>query len=137
MLLMGWLESMEIHNFEEKRTFTNDDLDRVMGLLCIKGACYPSEIARDLTLEISQVNAIITRAINEGVIERLLPDRLYPQALIKCRIAEMWSIGVTGYENFTARSWFVLTPQGIDLYASKHSGEHRQISQAYTQLFSH
>jgi hypothetical protein len=124
--------------FTEKKkiSFNSDDVDRVMGLIILKGSCFPSEIARDLTLEIEQVNAIITGLVRDEMLKKIIPDEIYPQPLIKCRIREMWSIGVKGYEAFCQRSWFILTEKAFWSYVDRHRGEHRQANEAYINTYS-
>ncbi|MGR3175080.1 MAG: hypothetical protein ACUZ8N_10830 [Candidatus Scalindua sp.] len=120
---------------EGKKTFEEDDLDRVMGLMCSKGACYPSEMARDLHLEIGQINSVIARLIRERLARKLLPDRIYPQALIACRISEMWANRVEGYDSFCMRSWIILTQKGVETYCEKHLGQHYTIIGPYVETY--
>ena len=120
---------------EGKKTFEEDDLDRVMGLMCSKGACFPSEMARDLHLEIGQINSVVARLIRERLAKKMLPDRVYPQALIACRIAEMWATGVEGYDSFCMRSWIILTQKGVESYCDKHLGQHHRIIKPYVEAY--
>lgn len=128
------MTDLSLSDFKD-RSYTDNDLDRVMGLMCSKGAVFSSEIAKDLDLDILQVNGIISSLIRSKLAKKLLPDRVYPQPLIKCRISQMWASGVEGYEAFCMRSWTILTLKGVDEYCERHLGQHHQIVKVYVEEY--
>ena len=80
--------------------FKEEDKDRILGYIISIGSSFPSEISRHLLIDISRVNGILIHMVNEGKIERLIPNEIYPQPLIKCCIMRMWGQGVFGFKEF-------------------------------------
>ena len=115
--------------------YSDKDKDRILGFIITLGSSFPSEISRRLLMDLPKVNAILIQMQNNGFILRMVPEELYPQALIKCRIAEMWGQGVWGYKEFALRSWFIATLKGFWHYTNKFQGEHRRANHAYIQTY--
>jgi len=115
--------------------FSIDDEDRVLGFIISIGSSYPSEISRHLLLRVEQVNAILMKLINKEYLKRLILDRYYPQALIKCRINDMWALGILGFEQFSLRSWLIATEKGFWYFADRFEGDHRRANVAYVETY--
>jgi len=127
--------NLSLNDFKTQVSYGNEDLNRVLVTICAKGSMFPSEIARKCELSIEQVNSIITKLLNSNLIEKIIPDRVYPQKLIACRIAEMWSLGVEGFPVFATRSWYALTLDGILKIKVEYSGQHKEINAAYLEEY--
>jgi hypothetical protein len=109
---------LKLNDFTNKDILSEDDKDRVLGIILSLGSAYPSEISRHLALKIEEVNSALMRLINEGMIKKIIPDPLYPQTLIKCRISDMWAIGCDNYGKFALHSWFGGTLKGLLNYCN-------------------
>lgn len=125
----------EFYKPDVESSYTDRDKDRVMSYLLAVGASYPSELAEHLLINYDKINAILIQMESKKIIKRMVPDKLYPQPLIKCRIAQMWGKGISGHFEFLKRSWFIATERGFLEFQEKHQGEGRQAQIAYLETY--
>ncbi len=125
------LESTEMKHYlnptQDNERYLEEHKDKVLLKILELGVSYPSEIARSTSINIENVNKILSMFLKFGFIKRATPDKYDPQQIFKTRIPEFWAMGMVGHERLLYMSWWTMTAAGIEYIKEKYKGQHKQI----------
>ena len=115
--------------------FLSQHADEVLLYLLEIGVSYTSEISRNCQVHIESVNKILFYWKKQGFIDRIMPERYFPQPVFISRMEEFWAIGLSSYDKVISCNWWSPSPSAIFYIQSKFKGENKQIRSALFRQF--
>lgn len=102
--------------------------DDVLLFITRKGVSFPTEIAREVDLNIEGVNRILYNLKKLNFIDKIHPDPHSPQKMFMQRMSELWLQGIWGYERFAKMSWWFTTEGGVEFIKTKYKKQGKPVA---------
>lgn len=116
--------------------FVDKNKDSVLLFCLLKGVSYPTEISRDLQLNVETINKILSKLIKEGYAKRIRPLKFQPQPMFFYRIPEFQENGLDSFDKVSKCSWIIPTPIGVQLIKDKYAGQQKQIHKSLVEYYN-
>lgn len=102
----------------------NEIKSQLLLFLLKRMASYPTEISRELDIDIKLTNKAIFDLLKSDLIQRLEPHpyEISPSSILWPQIHKLNARGTTGYDSFCRFSWWTISPIGFEYLKAKHRG---------------
>jgi hypothetical protein len=115
----------ELTNYFQSRGETSDMIiderkDDLLKFLCEKGVSFPTEMARQIDIDIISANRILYQFKMKDFVEKINPNKENPQSQFRGRMSEFWSMGIIGFDEFCRHSFWSLTIGGVEFLKTKY-----------------
>lgn len=124
--VLGYLEDSDMPKVKEDAA--EHRKDDVLLFITEKGVSYPTEIAREVNLNMDTVNHILYSLKKLSFIDKIHPNHHNPQKMFRQRMQELWVQGIWGYDRISQMSWWHTTEGGVEYIKTKFRGQGKQIA---------